>query len=98
MTLTVEHQLELLHDILDDHLSESDGNVSEYMQIKRIVKTIMATNQLAHSTLVQQLPDIYQYGLQGESAVNLQELIQTNEQQIMNWKTAIQQASPKYYF
>lgn len=90
MTLTVNNQLTLLHDILDEQTIDCCGNVAEYQQIKRIVQSITAKNNITDEQLLQLLPEIYNYGRQGEIAQNLPEHITTNKSNIENWISAIQ--------
>lgn len=91
MTLNVNHQLALLHDLLDEQHTECCGQVSEYQQIKRLVKSIMANNLITDAQLVQLLPEIYNYSLQGESIHNSTEHITMNQENIQSWINAIQQ-------
>lgn len=89
MTLNVNHQLTLLYDLLDEHHVELDGEVAEYQQIKRVVKSMMANNSITDEQLLQLLPEIYNYGLQGESAQNSNEHIIDNQENIQQWINAI---------
>jgi hypothetical protein len=93
MSLTVNHQLELLLDILDEQQSECCAQVSEYQQIKRLVKSMMANNKITDEQLLQLLPEIYNYGRQGESVQNQEEHIVTNKTNIDNWISAIEQTN-----
>lgn len=90
MTLTVNNQLTLLHDLLDEQKIDCCGNVAEYQQIKRIVQSIIAKDNINDEQLLQLLPEIYNYGRQGEIAQNLPEHITTNKNNIENWISAIQ--------
>ncbi|MBU5468610.1 YtzH-like family protein [Virgibacillus sp. MSJ-26] len=89
MTLNVNHQLTLLYDLLDEHHAERDGEVAEYQQIKRVVKSMMANNSITNEQLLQLLPEIYNYGLKGESAQNSNEHIVDNQENIQQWISAI---------
>lgn len=91
MSLTVNHQLELLLDILDEQQTECCAQVSEYQQIKRLVKSMIANNSISNEQLLQLLPEIYNYGRQGESVQNQEEHILTNKDNITNWISAIEQ-------
>lgn len=93
MALTVNNQLVLLHDILDEQTTDSIGSVSEYQQIKRLVQKLTENNSITDEQLLQLLPEIYNYGSQGEIAQNLPEHITTNRQNIENWLHAIQQTT-----
>lgn len=93
MTLTVNNQLTLLLDLLDEQQLDSSGNVSEYQQIKRLVKSMLANNSITDEQLLQLLPEIYNYGRQGENAQDVPEHITANKQNIDNWINAIQQTN-----
>jgi len=90
MTLDVNHQLTLLHDLLDEHHLELDGQVAEYQQIKRLIKSLMANDSVQDEQLAQLLPEIYNYGLKGENAQNQNEHISENKTNIEQWKSAIE--------
>ncbi|MBP1968934.1 hypothetical protein J2Z83_001028 [Virgibacillus natechei] len=93
MALNVNSQLTLLHDILDEQTADSNGQVSEYQQIKRLVQKMTANNSITDEQLLQLLPEIYNYGRQGEIAQNSPEHITTNRQNIENWLHAIQNSN-----
>lgn len=95
MSLTVNDQLMLLNDILGEHSEDCCGEVAEYQQIKRIVKNLMAKKQLSDEQLLQLLPEIYNYGRQGEIAQNVPEHITTNQGNLENWMNAIANVSMK---
>jgi hypothetical protein len=89
MTLTVHDQLMLLHDILGEHTEDGSGQIAEYQQIKRLVQAMMAKSSITDEQLLQLLPEIYNYGRQGEIAQNSPEHITTNRDNIDNWMSAI---------
>lgn len=91
MTLTVQNQLTLLYDILSEQSADNSGSINEYQQIKRLVQALIAQNKITDEQLLQLLPEIYHYGLQGETAQSLTEHIKSNEQNIQTWKQAIEQ-------
>ena len=93
MTLTIKDQLTLLHDLLDEQMIDSSGSIAEYQQIKRLVQAMVANNKINDKQLLQLLPEIYNYGRQGEIAQSLPEHITTNLENIENWKSAIQQTN-----
>lgn len=93
MTLTVHNQLTLLHDLLDEQMADNSGSIAEYQQIKRLVQSMMAKNAISDEQLLQLLPEIYNYGRQGEIAQSLPEHIESNKENIENWKSVIQQNS-----
>ncbi|AVQ99680.1 YtzH-like family protein [Oceanobacillus sp. M65] len=91
MSLTTNHQLVLLLDLLDEQSGECCGNVSEYQQIKRLVQSMLSDNRITDTQLVQLLPDIYNYGAQGENTPNVPEHITANRDNIEQWIGAINQ-------
>lgn len=93
MTLTINNQLRLLHDILSEQTEDCCGEISEYQQIKRLVQAMMANNSISDEQLLQLLPEIYNYGRQGEIAQNDAEHITTNKDNIETWVSAIQQTN-----
>lgn len=90
MTLSATDQLKLLHDLLDEHIRTQSGSVSEYQQIKRLVQSLTAKEKITDEQFTEILPEIYNYGLQGENVQNLTEHIATNIDNIENWKSAIE--------
>lgn len=93
MALTVNNQLKLLQDILDEQSTDVTGSVSEYQQIKRLVQKLMENSSITDEQLLKLLPEIYNYGNQGEIVQNSPEHITTNRQNIESWLSAIQQTT-----
>ncbi|SET82260.1 YtzH-like protein [Oceanobacillus limi] len=91
MSLNVSNQLTLLLDLLDEQQADCCAEVSEYQQIKRLVKSMMANNTISDEQLLQLLPEIYNYGRQGESVQNMEEHITSNKENINQWISAIEQ-------
>lgn len=91
MTLTVQNQLTLLHDLLDEQLTDSSASIAEYQQIKRLVESMIQKGAITDEELLQLLPDIYNYGREGENAQSLSEHIEINKENIYNWKHIIEQ-------
>ncbi|WP_284139874.1 MULTISPECIES: YtzH-like family protein [unclassified Virgibacillus] len=89
MTLNTSHLLTLLSDILDEHQTDLNGEVAEYQQIKRLVKTMIAQNHITDEQLQQMLPEIYNYGIKGETVQNMQEHIDSNKNNIEQWLQTI---------
>ncbi|MFZ3579817.1 YtzH-like family protein [Virgibacillus sp. DJP39] len=83
--LTVNDQLMVLHDILTEQSEDCCADVNEYKQIKRIIQTLMAKDSISDEQLLALLPQIYNYGIQGEQAQNLEEHITTNKTNIDTW-------------
>ncbi|WP_186578334.1 YtzH-like family protein [Aquibacillus kalidii] len=90
MSLDVNNQLSLLSDLLSEQSEDCCGSVSECQQIKRLVQSMMANNSIESQELLQLLPEIYNYGRQGEIAQNLNEHINTNQSNLQNWVNAIE--------
>lgn len=91
MVLNVFSQLDVLHNLLNQHLNNNTGSIEEYQQIKRIVQEISTKNNFNDEELLQFLPELYHYGLQGEIAQSLQEHVLTNKQNLENWTNTIQE-------
>lgn len=93
MTLSVNNQLTLLYDLLDEQMIEHAGSIAEYQQIKRLIQAMIAENKVQDEQLLQLLPEIYNYGRQGEIAQSLPEHILTNQENLQHWKSAIEQTN-----
>jgi len=91
MPISLNNQLTLLHDLLDEQAVYRTADINEYKQIKRVVRSLMASEQVTNEELLQLLPEIYYYGIQGEQAHNLDELICDNEHNLDYWKNVISQ-------
>lgn len=91
--LTVNDQLMVLHDILSEQSEARSANSAEYGQIKRIVQKLTAKDSITDEQLLTLLPEIYNYGLQGEQAQNVEEHITTNKTNIEAWTSKLHQSS-----
>ncbi|WP_053218861.1 YtzH-like family protein [Virgibacillus senegalensis] len=89
MTKNVQNQLDLLYDILTEHSEECCGSVAECQQIQRLVKSMIADNSVGESSLQQHLTAIYDYSRQGELVQNLNEHIESNQENLQEWINAI---------
>lgn len=89
MVLTAFDQLNLLNELLEKHKTSNSGSIAEYQEIKSLVQSISTKNKFNDEQLLQLLPEIYNYGLQGELAQSLQEHVSTNKQNIISWTNAI---------
>ncbi|HEX6594665.1 MAG TPA: YtzH-like family protein [Bacillota bacterium] len=94
MSLNVNDQLTLLFDLLDDHYEGCCTSVAEYEQIKRIVQHVTRHSQVPDE-IASVLADIYNYGHEGESSLNIQQYTSARKQDINKWKHSIQQFSPQ---
>lgn len=91
--LTSNDQLMVLHDILTEQSEECCGDIAEYKQIKRIIQALMAKDSITDEQLLTLLPEIYNYGLQGEQVQNLEEHITTNKSNIETWTSYLNQSN-----
>lgn len=89
MTLTLNNQLKLLYDLLDEHLIYKSGDIAEFTQIKKLVQAIMTSKIEEQTDLLQYLPEIYHYGIEGEKVQCDKEHILSNKNNILLWKKAI---------
>lgn len=87
--LTVNNQLTLLYDLLDEHRTYSPISNNEYRQIKRLVQTITSNHRINDEDLQGILPEIYNYSIKGELVQSLNEHIETNKQNIEKWLNTI---------
>lgn len=99
MGLTVNDQLILLLDLLDEQSGEHLATPSEYQQIARLVTSMLDNQTLRHGGLDDQLlkilPQIYEYSKQGETAANVPDHITNNKLHIQTWISAIDQYTLK---
>src|SRR5699024_6308191 len=93
MTLSVNHQLMLLHDILEEHHLDHAASGAEHQQIKRIVQTILANNGISDEQLLELLPEIYNYGQKGESSQSQPDDITSHQTNLESWMSAIRQTN-----
>lgn len=87
--LTANNQLTLLYDLLDEHRTYTKVSLNEYQQIKRLVQTITAHNEINDKDLHYILPEIYNYSIKGELVQSLNEHIESNKQNIEKWLKTI---------
>ena len=85
MALNAYDQLNILADILSEQAEDACGSIAECQQIKRLVQSLMANQAVDDQHLSQLLPEIYNYGRQGEIAQNLEQHITTNQANLDNW-------------
>ncbi len=92
MPIQYTDQLNLLKDILQDHLEDCCGTVSELEQIERLVKQLMMNHQV-DPEIQAILEDIYYYGQKGKYSSDLDNHISTYQNQLSNWVDSIDQLS-----
>jgi len=91
MGLTVNDQLILLLDLLDEHAGDSTGTSNEYQQISRLVTSMLQSGTVQDEQLLQILPQIQQYGTEGENTANISDHIINNRKNIDHWINTIDQ-------
>ncbi|GAA0332737.1 YtzH-like family protein [Bacillus carboniphilus] len=84
MPLNKHDQLNLLKDILTNQTQDCCGSVSECEQLERLVKSLMANNQLDGNAL-SLLEEIYDYSQGGIQSSNLDSHITTYQPQLTQW-------------
>lgn len=92
MPLSNVDQMNLLKDILNNHQADCCGSVSECEQIQRLVKSLMVQSN-TNNELNNLLQDIYHYSQQGVQSKNLDEHIETNQNQLSEWVSNIDSLS-----
>ncbi|HLR72634.1 MAG TPA: YtzH-like family protein [Pseudogracilibacillus sp.] len=90
MYLTVQNQLTLLHDLLDEQMTYKSVSNNEYQQIKKLVRSMIGNKDM-DSALLNVLPEIYYYGMKGENAYSLDAHIIDHQEKIQQWLQTIQQ-------
>lgn len=89
MPLNQQYQVELLKDILSNHQLDCCGSVSELEQLERLVKSLMADANLNNDVLEQ----IYSYSQNGINSSNLDNHIESHQQQLSQWVSDMDQFS-----
>lgn len=85
MVLNAYDQLNVLVDLLSEQAEDATGSIAECQQIKRLVQSLMTNQAVDDQRLVQLLPEIYNYGHQGEITQNIEQHITTNQANLENW-------------
>ncbi|WAA10082.1 YtzH-like family protein [Fervidibacillus albus] len=84
MPLHYTDQLQLLKDLLEDHKFDGFGTISEYEQIERLVKSLMANEQVDEQTKFI-LQEIYRYGQNGKYLRNAAEHVENYQNELTEW-------------
>ncbi|MDX8359241.1 MULTISPECIES: YtzH-like family protein [Bacillaceae] len=90
MPLDQNHQINLLKDILENHLSDCCGTVSECEQVERLVKSLM-NNTNSQLKLNDTFENIYSYSQSGKNSHNLENHISTHREELSQWVDDITQ-------
>ncbi|KAB8138324.1 hypothetical protein F9U64_05385 [Gracilibacillus oryzae] len=92
MTLNVQHQLELLHDLLSLHAEEGCGSNAECEQIARLIHSIQQQNAL-HFPLSQHMENIRQYGVNGANSSEMEQHILRHQASFNQWLQSIKDSN-----
>lgn len=84
MTISHEHQLMILKDILQNQQLDCNGTVSECEQLERLIKSLLTNDNITDETKLM-LSDIYYYSQSGKNSSDLQEHISNHQNQISQW-------------
>lgn len=84
MTISHEHQLLILKDILQNQQSDCCGTVSECEQLERLIKSLLTNDNITDETK-HVLSDVYQYSQAGQYSSDLQEHISNHQDQLSQW-------------
>ena len=90
MPLSQQHQVTILKDILTNHQSDCCGSVSECEQVERLVKSLLANGQVSEQ-IIPILNEIYTYSQNGINTDNLDNHINTHQNQLTSWVDSIDQ-------
>jgi hypothetical protein len=92
MPLSHGDQVTLLKDILQNHQTDCCGSVSECEQLERLVKSLMVNTQIDQN-VKNILQEVYQYSQNGVGTADLDQHILTNQENLSNWVSDIDQFS-----
>ncbi len=92
MPLEQKDQMNLLKDILTNHSTDCCGSVSECEQLERLVKSLMVNSELDHN-VKNVLEEIYSYSQHGANTNELDQHIESHQEQLGQWVSEIDQFS-----
>lgn len=92
MPLQYSDQVNILKDILMNHQEDCCGSVSECEQMERLIKSLLTNSNIDQSNK-QILEQIYSYSQNGKNSDNLEQHIESHQQQISQWVDVIDQFS-----
>ncbi|MBM7606133.1 putative Zn-dependent peptidase [Metabacillus crassostreae] len=84
MPIQYHDQVNLLKDILSEHQSECCGTVAECEQLERVIKSLMV-NSNTNPNVKNMLEDIYTYSQSGKNSTELNQHIQSHQEQLSQW-------------
>jgi hypothetical protein len=92
MPLDHQDQVTLLKDILSNHQTDCCGSVSECEQLERLVKSLMVNTQIDQN-VKNILEEVYTYSQHGAQTADLDQHILSNQENLSQWVTNIDQFS-----
>jgi len=92
MPLNEQDQMNLLKDIINNHQLDCCGSVSECEQLERLVKSLMVNNNI-NQNVKYVLEEIYNYSQNGIASSNLDQHIESHQQDLSQWVTEMDQYS-----
>lgn len=90
--LSHQDQVTLLKDILNNHQTDCCGSVAECEQLERLIKSLMVNTQVDQN-VKNILQEVYDYSQQGAGTANLDEHILSNQENLSDWVSNIDQFS-----
>ena len=90
MPLTTKDQMNVLYDLLSEQAEECCGSVSEYQQIQRLARSLLSKKATNNDDFLQMLPQIYDYGRDGEATEDDNQYVTSNQAQLNEWVHSIQ--------
>lgn len=87
--LNQQDQLQLLKDILSNHQVDCCGSIAELEQLERLVKSLMTDSNVDNEVLEQ----IYHYSQNGINSNNLDNHIESHQQQLSQWVNEVESFS-----
>ncbi|WP_036823552.1 YtzH-like family protein [Pontibacillus yanchengensis] len=88
--LTAKDQVHVLYDLLSEQSEDCCGTQAECQQIQRLVRSLLSKKNINDEDVLRILPEIYEYSLQAETSQDLNEYIMTNQPQLSQWASSIQ--------
>lgn len=92
MPLNDQDQVNLLKDILSNHQTDCCGSVSECEQLERLVQSLLSNNNI-NNDVKAVLREIQIYSQGGIQTSDINQHIETNQQQLSSWVNDINQYS-----
>ena len=84
MSLSHHHQIELLKDIMVNHMEDCCGSVSECEQLGRLVKSLLVSGKVPEE-MEPLLGEIYEYCQAGQNSRELDHHINAHQEQLSRW-------------